>query len=72
MVYCVGGLAIAVPGELRGLELAYNMFGKLPWNQLFQPAAQIAEDGFVISSSLANAIQSKKNIIIQGNYTALQ
>ena len=52
--------------------MAHKMFGKLPWKDLFEPSAQIAQDGFEISSSLAHAIQSKKNIIIEGNYTALQ
>jgi gamma-glutamyltranspeptidase/glutathione hydrolase/leukotriene-C4 hydrolase len=67
-----GGLAIAVPGELRGLELAHRKFGKLSWDALFQPAAQIADEGFAISSNLAKAIQEKKNIIINGSFKGLQ
>ena len=69
---CAGGLAIAVPGELRGLELAHRKFGKLSWDALFQPAAQIADEGFAISSNLAKAIQEKKNIIINGSFKGLQ
>lgn len=67
-----GGLAIAVPGELRGLELAHQKFGKLSWNSVFEPAAKIADDGFVISSSLDHAITSKKAIISEGNFTGLK
>ena len=67
----IGGLAIAVPGELRGLELAYKMFGKLPWKDLFEPPAEIA-DGFVISSALAKAIDTMKDTIINGGYKGLE
>lgn len=67
-----GGLAIAVPGELRGLELAHRKFGKLSWNSVFEPAAKIADDGFVISSTLEHAITSKKDIITEGNFTSLK
>jgi gamma-glutamyltranspeptidase/glutathione hydrolase/leukotriene-C4 hydrolase len=39
----VGGLAIGVPGELRGLEAAYLACGGgLPWARLVQPAADLA------------------------------
>jgi gamma-glutamyltranspeptidase/glutathione hydrolase/leukotriene-C4 hydrolase len=67
-----GGLAIAVPAELRGLELAHRKFGKLPWKDLFEPAAQIADEGFIVSPPIAEAIAAMKNTIIEGNYTGLK
>lgn len=40
----VGGLAVAVPGELRGLEEAYKLCGGgVSWQRLVQPAADIAK-----------------------------
>lgn len=42
-----GGLAVAVPGELRGLELAWQRHGKLPWATLVQPVAQVWRQEFV-------------------------
>ena len=69
---CAGGLAIAVPAELRGLELAHRKFGKLTWKELFEPAAKIADEGFVITPNIAGAIEEKKPIIIEGNYTGLK
>lgn len=51
-----GGLAVAVPGELRGMQLAHEKFGKLPWKELFEPAIQLCTDGFEITDSLHIAI----------------
>ncbi|MDG2034454.1 MAG: gamma-glutamyltransferase [Rhodospirillales bacterium] len=47
-----GGLSVGVPGVLRMLEMAHQTHGKLPWESLFQPAIQIAEEGFKISPRL--------------------
>ena len=37
-----GGLAVAIPGELRGLELLHKKYGSLPWEQLVTPAINLA------------------------------
>lgn len=47
-----GALSVAVPGELAGLHKVWKIYGKIPWNRLVTPAAQIAQNGFKISPYL--------------------
>ena len=72
--YClsIGGLAIAVPAELRGLEKAWKKYGKLSWAEVIEPAASIAEEGFPISPVTATAIQSTGQYILSGDYPGLK
>ena len=48
----VGGRAVGVPGLLAALNKAHQQFGVLPWQVLFQPAIDLAENGFIVSPRL--------------------
>src|SRR5262249_4357076 len=47
---------VGVPGTVRGLALAHQKFGKLPWKTLVLPAVTLAQDGFIINASLARSL----------------
>lgn len=63
--YAPPGLAIAIPGELRGLELLHQRHGSLSWDKLVRPSVNLARKGFVVGTYLANEIKSKEQTIRQ-------
>jgi gamma-glutamyltranspeptidase/glutathione hydrolase len=52
----LGYKVIGVPGTVRGLALAHERHGKLPWQTLLTPAIELAEKGFAIDDTLANSL----------------
>ena len=47
---------IGVPGTVRGLGLAHEKRGKLPWRDLVLPAVRLAREGFAVNADLANSL----------------
>jgi gamma-glutamyltranspeptidase/glutathione hydrolase len=54
-----GGLAVAVPGEIAGLDAALRRFGTLPFAVVAAPAIAYARDGFPIGAHLAESIAAE-------------
>jgi gamma-glutamyltranspeptidase / glutathione hydrolase len=48
--------AVGVPGMVRGMWLAHERFGKLPWKDLLAPAIRLAAEGFVLSDMQADSL----------------
>lgn len=67
-----GGLEIAVPGMVRGLETAWKMFGRLKWADLIQPSIDIARNGFTVTSTIEDSIQERLDDILSGKFPGLQ
>ncbi|KAL2015693.1 hypothetical protein VTK56DRAFT_5011 [Thermocarpiscus australiensis] len=53
-----GGLAVAVPGELRGLEYLHKKYGLLPWRTLVMPAVRLARKGFRVNEDLVRYMKA--------------
>lgn len=58
----VGGRAVGVPGVVRMLELAHRQHGRLPWARLFEPAIELAEQGFRISPRLHALLEADPHL----------
>jgi gamma-glutamyltranspeptidase/glutathione hydrolase len=48
---------VGVPGTVRGLALAHQRYGKLPWHDLIRPALRLAEEGFLVNAPLAGSLE---------------
>jgi gamma-glutamyltranspeptidase/glutathione hydrolase/leukotriene-C4 hydrolase len=59
----LGGLAVGVPGELRGLEVAHRRHGKLPWRDVLAPVIALCRNGFLVTGTNAAAIRSSLEFI---------
>lgn len=66
-----GGLAIGVPGEIKGLYEAWKIGGKLPWKDLFQPTIKRLRDGFKVSEPLAVAIAQQTTVLMRQEHLRL-
>jgi gamma-glutamyltranspeptidase/glutathione hydrolase len=62
MEAAVGAKSVGVPGTLRVLEMAHKAQGKLPWAQLFEPAIELAENGFPMPARLHNSLRGEKDL----------
>jgi gamma-glutamyltranspeptidase/glutathione hydrolase len=48
----VGGRSVGVPGVARLMQFVHARYGKLEWATLFQPAIELAENGFALTPRL--------------------
>lgn len=66
-----GRLAVGVPGSVSGF-FATLKYAKLPMKDLIQPAIDIAEKGFAITSKEASLLNSTKEDFLKHNKNAVQ
>ncbi len=51
-----GGKSVGIPGNIRLMALTHKKWGKLPWKDLFGPAIKLAEQGYEVNATQANAL----------------
>ncbi|KCV68596.1 gamma-glutamyltransferase [Fonticula alba] len=59
-----GGLAVAVPGEVRGMHLAWTKHGRLPWARLVYPSFELAFHGFEVNDLLARRLLQVEQLVL--------
>lgn len=64
--------ASGVPGTVRGLELAHQKYGKLPWRDLVEPAVTLAREGFLIDEGLARSLNGVLQMKTSEPFTELR
>ncbi len=58
-----GGKSVGVPGNIAMLALAHARHGKLPWATLFQPAIDLARNGYDVTPRMARAIAGSRDTL---------
>jgi len=58
-----GGLAVATPGTVRGLENLHRKFGRLPWARLVAPAVRLAREGFRVHAGLTAQLAFSRKVL---------
>ncbi|MDM1354589.1 gamma-glutamyltransferase [Myroides marinus] len=60
-----GALASGVPGTIDGMIKAHAKYGSLPWEELVQPAIDLAEKGFNITEKQAGEFAKYHNDFVK-------
>jgi len=50
-------LSIGVPGTVAGFDKAHRLYGEARWEELVEPAMDLASDGFELSEALASSLE---------------
>ena len=64
-----GPLAVATPGYVKGVALALETFGTLPWEDAVEPACRVAEEGLPLDWYAAHRIASHAHHLRQFDET---
>lgn len=52
-----GGLAVGVPGQIKGLHEAWLRFGRVPWAELVLPTVHMLREGVAVNKAEAAGIE---------------
>ncbi len=63
----IGGLAVGVPGTISAIFEIHNKFGSLPIEELFTPSINLANNGYLVTKYLEDALNDKRDDFIKLN-----
>ena len=63
----LGGAAVGVPGSISAIYEIHAKFGSLPIEDLFKPAIDLANNGFVVTQKQSNSLSGKLEDFIKVN-----
>lgn len=63
----VGALSVGVPGSVDGMIALHNKLGSLPFEQLVQPAIDLAQNGFELTEYEAYRLNEYQKDILEAN-----
>ena len=63
----LGGAAVGVPGSISAIYEIHAKFGSLPIEDLFKPAIDLANNGFVVTQKQSNSLSDKLDDFIKVN-----
>lgn len=58
-----GGQSVATPGLLKMLKIVHEKYGKLPWQDLFKPAINLARNGYKVDERLFINLQKADYLV---------
>jgi gamma-glutamyltranspeptidase/glutathione hydrolase len=62
-----GHLASGVPGNVAGMWALHQKFGKLPWQEVVQPAVDLAQNGVTLTEKEANGLNRYREAFVKLN-----
>jgi gamma-glutamyltranspeptidase/glutathione hydrolase len=63
----LGGAAVGVPGSISAIYEIHAKFGSLPIEDLFKPAIELANNGFIVTQKQSNSLTGKLEDFIKVN-----
>jgi gamma-glutamyltranspeptidase/glutathione hydrolase len=62
-----GIFSVGVPGTVAGMQEMHDKLGRLPWNELLQPAVDLARNGLILTEKEARGLNRQRTEFLKEN-----
>ena len=62
-----GIFSVGVPGTVAGMQEMHDKLGRLPWNELLQPAVDLARNGLMLTEKEARGLNRQRTEFLREN-----